>query len=125
MNSMQFFIWKFCNKWAYLVPPLHLLSGFILSFTDVNNQLSYNAGARFGISEIVMFVYVAFFFNPKSKFCLFTKVCVISSSVLFLLWELRSFINYDLYEKLFDRLAFIISIIATIILFYKYKFKSK
>jgi hypothetical protein len=123
--SLQYVVWRFCNKYAYLVPPLHLLSAFLLSFTDVNNQLSYNAGARLGISEVAMIVYIAFFFNPRAKFCLFTKVCVVFSSFLFILWELGSIINYELYEKLFDRWAFIASIFTTIVLYYQFRTKNK
>jgi hypothetical protein len=66
-----------------------------------------------------MVVYIAFFFNPRAKFCMFTKVCVVFSFILFVLWELESLISYQQYEKLFDRWAFVASIFTTVVLSYQ------
>lgn len=114
--SFIWHIWKFCNKYAYLVPPIHLLSAFILSFYDMTSDLAICVGVRTGVSDLILVPYFAYYLNPIKKYCLFTYVSLAGVFSQIVLNEFGTYVSYAQYSQIYDRWTFVLSLGLSIIL---------
>lgn len=67
----------------YLVPPIQILVLVVLAIIELSTDYKFsktelfNLGFNLGSSTFTLLVYLAFFFNPKLRHCLFTRCMVI------------------------------------------------
>lgn len=104
------------KTYVYLLPPIQILVLVVLATIELTTDfkfsetLLFHLGFNVGNSTISLLVYVAFFFNPKLRYCLFTRCMVVGLILNQILYYLSFFIPNDYYQKLYTIASFLIGI---------------
>jgi hypothetical protein len=124
MRNNLFFILK---TYVYLIPPIQLMTLVVLSVIELettykfSQTLLFHLGANNGSSTATLLVYVAYFFNPKFRHCLFTRCIVIGLILNQILYYLSLLITNELYQQLYTIASFFVAITA----YWIYLFRNK
>lgn len=109
----------FIAKYAYVLPPLQMAALLYLALFDVSDNVLKKLAEDFGNSTISLICYVALFFNPKLRYCLFTRVIVIGLVLNHLLYKIGSLLAYDTYGDIYTALIAGSSILAWWIILFR------
>lgn len=106
------------KTYVYLLPPIQILVLVVLATIELTTSfkfsqtLLFDIGFNMGNSTFTLLVYVAFFFNPKLRYCLFTRCMVVGLILNQFLYYLSFFIPNEYYQKLYTITAFAIAIVC-------------
>jgi len=115
------------KTYVYLLPPIQILVLVVLATIELtttfrfSETLLFDIGFNVGSSTISLLVYVAFFFNPKLRYCLFTRCMVVGLILNQILYYLSFFITNQDYQKLYTITSFSIAIVG----YWIYLFRNK
>ncbi len=112
---------KLFRTYLYILPILNFLLTFTVYFININITDWVFVGNLGGYSIITSLAYVGFFcFSPK--YCMFTKLCSISTLIISVFNTLASKLvsnieQYNTYETYFSKIIVSTTIILTISLY--------
>lgn len=115
------------KTYVYLLPPIQILVLVVMATIELltdfkfSETLLFHLGFNVGNSTFTLLVYIAFFFNPKLRYCLFTRCMVVGLILNQILYYLSFFISNEYYQKLYTITAFAVAIVG----YWIYLFRNK
>ncbi len=115
------------KTYIYLIPPIQILTLVVLASIELSTNYKFsetqlsNLGLNLGNSNATLLVYVVIFFNPKLRYCLFTRCMVVGIVLNQFLYYLSIFISNELFNKLYTIICFGVAIVGYWILLFKNK----
>jgi len=115
--TREFSYW--IKRYVYLLPPLQLLSAFVLSFVEIDGYswVKWGNGSGFSIATGVVYFVL---FVIIGRYCLFTKVAACGLFFISLFNFITSFYvtaeNYIVYENAYAKIISSLSLVMTFII---------
>lgn len=115
--TREFAYWV--KQYVYILPPLQLISAFVLSFVEIDGYSWVKWGNGSGFSVVTGIVYLVLFVII-GRYCLFTKVAAFGLFLISLFNFITSFYvtaeNYIIYENAYAKIISALTLFLTLIL---------